>query len=534
MNGPDIRIGRVVSVTGSQVVALISDPEIANGAEPPPGLQIGSLVKMKTPSSIVFGMINGLDIPVPAIDSTKSEMKVAELEVVGEAVNGVNGTPPDFQRGVSVFPGLGDDVFAATPDDLSLVYVRPDSSNLRVGTIHQDSSLPAYVVTDDLLGHHFAVVGTTGTGKSCAVALILHRILDQNANAHVVVLDPHNEYAQAFGERAEILNPENLQLPYWLFNLEEIMEVVLGGEGDASGAESTILGELIQTAKQNFSGNEERTHYLTVDTPVPYSLEEITRLIDEEMGKHLGKPDNLAPYMRLKSRLNALERDQRYAFMFDDLLVRDNISEILSRIFRVPVNGKPITIINLSGVPSEILNVVVSLLCRLTFDIAVWSDRSLPIMLVCEEAHRYAPQDTALGFEPTKRALARIAKEGRKYGISLCVVSQRPAELAPSVLSQCNTIFAMRMSNRKDQTFVDSAMSETTPGLFDALSSLRNAEAIVVGEGVTVPMRMHFDHLPADQRPMSATASFSAEWQQDNDVGNLMDEIVDRWRRQSH
>ena len=199
MNGPDKRIGRVVSVTGSQVVALISDPETANGADPPPALQIGSLVKMKTPSSIVFGMISGLDIPVPAIDSTKSEMKVAELEVVGEAVNGANGAPPDFQRGVSVFPGLGDDVFAATPDDLSLVYVRPDSANLRIGTIHQDSSLPAYVVTDDLLGHHFAIVGTTGTGKSCAVALILHRILDQNANAHVVVLDPHNEYAQAFG-----------------------------------------------------------------------------------------------------------------------------------------------------------------------------------------------------------------------------------------------------------------------------------------------------------------------------------------------
>ncbi len=251
---------------------------------------------------------------------------------------GPTGAPPDFPRAVSVFPGLGDDVFAATPDDLSLVYVRPDSSNLRIGTIHQDSSLPAYVVTNDLLGHHFAIVGTTGTGKSCAVALILHRILDQNANAHVVVLDPHNEYAQAFGERAEILNPENLQLPYWLFNLEEIMEVVRGGGSDVSGAESTILGELIQAAKQNFSGNEERTHYLTVDTPVPYSLEEITRLIDEEMGKHLGKPDNLAPYMRLKSRLNALERDQRYAFMFDDLLVRDNISEILSRISRNSCN----------------------------------------------------------------------------------------------------------------------------------------------------------------------------------------------------
>ena len=175
---------------------------------------------------------------------------------------------------------------------------------------------------------------------------------------------------------------------------------------------------------------------------------------------------------------------------------------------------------------------VVSVVCRMTFDLALWSDRGVPTLRVCEEAHRYAPQDTALGFEPTKRALSRIAKEGRKYGVSLCVVSQRPSDLATDILSQCNTIFALRLTNRKDQEFVQSAMSESTVGLIDSLPSLLNTEAIVVGEGVSVPMRMCFNNLPEDRRPLSGTAGFAAAWQEDQQSDTFLEEIVDRWRRQ--
>jgi hypothetical protein len=218
--------------------------------------------------------------------------------------------------------------------------------------------------------------------------------------------------------------------------------------------------------------------------------------------------------------------------MFPGVTVRDNMAAILSRLFRIPVRGKPVTVIDTSGIPSEVLNVVVSLLCRMTFDFALWSDQTVPILLVCEEAHRYAPSEDKTIFEPTKRALSRIAKEGRKYGVSLCLISQRPSELAASVLSQCNTIFALRMSNQKDQDFLRAAMPESGIGLLDELPSLRNAEAIAVGEGVPIPTRICFDKLPDNGRPRSKTAPFSTAWTQEASSDQFLQNVVNRWRNQ--
>jgi DNA helicase HerA-like ATPase len=178
------------------------------------------------------------------------------------------------------------------------------------------------------------------------------------------------------------------------------------------------------------------------------------------------------------------------------------------------------------------LNVVVSVICRMTFDFALWSEGSMPVLLVCEEAHRYVPSDPNQGFEPTKKVLSRIAKEGRKYGVSLGVVSQRPSELSISILSQCNTIFALRLSSQKDQDFVRAAMAESALGLLDFLPSLRNAEAIAVGEGVSVPVRILFDELPSQNQPNSRTVAFSAAWSGDHSSAEFIAEVVERWRRQ--
>ena len=524
-----IRVGRVVSVSGSQVV-ILHERNGVNGTATKTALQIGTLLKMKTADSIVYGIVSGLSIPVPAAKQNDDEMEIVELEMLGESSDTAN-SKGAFQRGVSVFPSLGDAVFSATPEDLALVYACPEATTVRIGTIHQDQRLPAYVVTDDLLGRHFAILGTTGSGKSCAVVLILRAILAQHANAHIVLLDPHSEYAPAFGDAAEILTPDNLQLPYWLLNFDEMMEVVLGDEQQDHAATSAILNECIGTAKKQFLENSEDEFPITVDTPVPYRLTDLLQYIDDGMGK-LDRPEDTAPYLRLKARLNHLRSDKRFAFMFGGVSIRDNMADILSRILRIPVDGKPITIMDLSGVPSEILNVVVSVLCRLTFDFALWSERAVPILLVCEEAHRYAPQDTELGFEPTKRALSRIAKEGRKYGVSLCVVSQRPSELATGMLSQCNTIFAMRLSNQKDQDFVRGSIRETATGLLDFLPALHNGEAIAVGEGVPLPVRLVFDELDEAYRPLSGTASFSAAWSQDVESKSFIKDVVSRWRHQ--
>lgn len=536
MSEDEAALGRVVSVTGARVLAVRHRRSGGEpGGAPEPG--IGTLVKIMTPGSVVFASISRLDIPLPASDSAEVEQCRFEAEFLGEAL--VNG--PDrlaaFQRGVSVYPLLGDDVLATTSDDLAHVYAQPDDgddrANVAVGTLHQDRTLPAHLLTDDLLGKHFAVLGTTGSGKSCAVALILQAILDRHPEGHVVLLDPHNEYADAFADSAEVLDPDTIQLPYWLLNFEESVEVLIAAEGPEREAEAAILKEAILAAKDRFRGAGREAEPLTVDTPVPYRLGDLSRLLDEAMGK-LDKAESSAPYLRLKARLEALRADRRFAFMFPGLVVHDEMKAILSRILRIPVGGKPITIVDLSGVPSEILDVVVSVLARMIFDFALWSERSraLPVLLVCEEAHRYAPQDTGLGFEPTKKAIARIAKEGRKYGVSLCLVSQRPSELAASVLSQCNTIFALRMSNKRDHDFVRGVMPESALGLLDALPSLRNQEAIVVGEGVTVPLRLRFADLPADRRPRGGTAPFSALWRREGESEPFVAEVIDRWRRQ--
>ena len=525
-------IGRVVCVSGSQIITLL-DPHTFNGdAHSRAEIQKGRMVKMQTSNTSVYGLINGLSVPAPSNEGQESEISIVEIEVLGEveqeAHNGTNG----FKRGVSVFPALGDAVYLATPDDLARVYSRDEPAAMRIGAIHQDRSLPASIVVNDLLGKHFAVLGTTGTGKSCAVTLILHSILERHPNAHVVLLDPHGEYAPAFSDMAELLDPTTLELPYWLLNFEEIEEIVLGTGEPAADRPSAanILRDLILAAKRRYRRDDDGPP-ITVDTPVPYSLSDLIASIDEAAGR-LDKATKATPYLRLKARLRALRDDVRFSFMFGGISVRDNMSKILSRIFRVPVDGKPITILDISSVPWEILNVVVSLLGRLTFDLALWSDRAVPILLVCEEAHRYAPTSGGVGFEPTKRALARIAKEGRKYGVSLCLVSQRPSELAVEVLSQCNTIFAFRMSNQKDQEFVRGVMSDAALGLLDFLPSLRNAEAIAVGEGVSVPMRLTFDTLDETKRPRGATAAFSEAWQDGESAEGFLDSVVERWRYQ--
>ena len=199
----------------------------------------------------------------------------------------------------------------------------------------------------------------------------------------------------------------------------------------------------------------------------------------------------------------------------------------------MPVNDKPITILELTGLPTEIVNVVVSVLCRMTFDFALWSEGQVPVTLVCEEAHRYVPANPDLGFEPCKRAIAKIAKEGRKYGASLCIVTQRPAEIDPTILSQCNTVFALRMSNDRDQEIVKSAIADTGSGLLEFLSALGQREAIAFGDGVTLPVRIKFDELPKHCMPSSSTARFTEKWQKSVGDEGFLEGIVDRWRNSS-
>ena len=520
----------MIAVSAAQVIVLLETTRPDGPVRPPKPLEMAALVKIRTRASTVFGMVSGLRVPLPSVAAPEEDLKIVEVELLGETANIAAEEAAGFRRGVSTFPALEDAVYLATPEDLAQVYAPPREAAVAVGSIHQDKDIPAYLLVNDLLGKHFSIVGTTGSGKSCAVATILRSVIEQNPHGHVMLLDPHCEYAHAFTTEAIVLSPgDGLHLPYWLFNFEELAEIVCTPNQRAE--QYKILGEAVLAAKHAFFGKPSADRHISIDTPMPYRVSDLIRHLDNAMGA-LNRPDSVAAYQLVKTRLLALQHDARYSFMFGtSLTLRDEMSDILSQLFRIPVNGKPITIIDLSGVPSEILNVVVSVLCRITFDFAVWNEYQIPITIVCEEAHRYAPRDKDAGFEPVKRALSRIAKEGRKYGVSLCVVSQRPSDLAPSLLSECNTLFALRMTNQDDQDIIRGALPEASHGLMKFLPALRNGEAIVVGEGVSMPMRICFTPLPDNCRPMSATASFTTAWSRDLDDRSDVDQTIERWRR---
>jgi uncharacterized protein len=514
------RIGRVIAVSASRATVLLDWQEIVP-------VEMGNFVKMRTRLGTAYGMVSRLEVTGPGPEPAKNDFKIAEIEFAGE-IDQDGGDVASFRRGTSAYPTLDEPAWLATADDLQKIYARPETATASIGSIHQDTAIPAYILTDELFAKNFSIIGSTGSGKSCLVAAILAAVLDHAPNAHVILLDPHSEYANAFGERAAVLSPgDSLYFPYWLFNLDELSEIVLGSERPPDQAK--ILAEAVLAAKQSYFAKSGLDRRGTVDTPAPYRIADVLYFVDAAMGS-LNPPESIAAYRAVIARITALQNDARYGFVFSTrMTLRDELCDILAQLFRIPAAGKPVTILDLAGIPSEVVNVIVSVLCRLAFDFALWSTTSIPITIICEEAHRYAPRDKSLGFEGTKRALFRIAKEGRKYGVSLCVVSQRPSDLAPGLLSECSTMFAFRMTDQEDQVIVRSAAPESSYGLLNFLPALRTAETIAVGEGVSLPIRIRLTPLTAERRPKSATASFTEAWQSETD-GRRIEETVERWR----
>ena len=517
-------LGRVVSVSGSQMRAAVTTDQFAEDS-----IRVGKMIKARSAGCEVVGTISTAEFE----SHGSGERIVLVADLLGEIVPSADGTAR-FYRGVSHHPIPGVAVCSATVADLSTVYTRPSVSNVNIGTLYHDAARPAFVLIDELLAKNFAVLGAAGAGKSCAITLMLSAILTDHPNAHIIVLDLHNEYARAFEGQAELFTVDNLQLPLWLFDFEEAVgALVRGGTVEEQETQAIILKDAITRARRRHWSDAATP--ITVDTPVPFGAADLLRFIDEAMGR-FDNPDTSAPYLRLRTRLESLRSDRRYTFLFSDsVAIRDTLPSILGRLLRIPVNGKPMTIIDLSGIPSEITDVVVSLVCRLIFDVALWSDRQRlpPVLLVCEEAHRYVPADQPIGFGATARAITRIAREGRKYGVSLALISQLPSQLSAEVLSQCGTVFAMRLGHELDQRLMGTAMPDAARGMLAALPSMRTQEAIIFGEGVPLPMRVHFDDLPPEHRPRSDSAKFSGAWRDAPGDPEILNEGIRSWRNQS-
>ena len=526
-DGPEGQIGFVTEVSGFRLSCrLFEGTEGAREAGAYRAGQIGALIKIATPTTWAFGFIDNVSIEGASTDTASIRAR-AEIDLLGEAPVGQDA----FSRGITVYPVLGAPVFSASERDMSLIYETRNGATFPIGSLHQHPGKTAYLKSQEFFSKHSAILGTTGAGKSCALSIILRTLLKEHPHGHVVVLDPHGEYGAAFEDLAERITPDDLRLPYWMFGFDEITEVLCTREAVARSREAPILKEAIVAAKRDFLGITNNSVDLSVDAPTPYRMSDVRRHVADGMGKLL-KADTSQPYMRLMTTIDGLSRDRRYRFMFGGLTVRDEMAEILARILRIPVDGRPLTVLDISAVPSEIVNVIVSLLCRLIFDFAVWSDRdeAVPVLLACEEAHRYIPRDQSLGFEPTQRSIARFAKEGRKYGLSLCLVTQRPSELSETILSQCNTIVALRMTNREDQRFVRSLLPDDAAGLLNALPTLGQQEAILVGEGVSHPIRVRFADLEPAHRPKGAGTSFPQAWDTDSKDRQYLNKIVEKWR----
>jgi uncharacterized protein len=519
-------LGRVLSVTGSQaqVRLAVADSDVR--------ATVGKFLGIRAGEALVVGVITKI-----ALDAN-GEFATGALDMLGEIKDGDKG--PFFQRGVTEYPMIGDAVGLITPRELRLIFDMSGPGTIDIGTVQQDASIPACVNVDDMVRKHFAVFGTTGVGKSSGVSVLLRQILEARGDLRVFLLDPHNEYGHCFDDKAQVLSPKNLKLPFWLFNFEEIVDVFFRGRPGVD-EEVEILSEVIPIAKVIFQPtngqqtrrlvrNDPKSSGVTIDTPVPYRLEDLIRLIDERMGK-LENRAMWARYHRLITRIETARNDPRYGFMFDNANVGgDTMVETLATLFRLPPNGVPMTIMQLAGFPAEVVDSVASVLLRMAFEFGLWSDGAFPLLVVCEEAHRYAPADRTIGFGPTRKAVSRIAKEGRKYGVFLGLITQRPAELDATIISQCSTLFAMRMANDRDQAIVRSAVSDAAGSLIGFVPSLGTREVFAFGEGVALPTRLRFKQLDKRHIPHSeAVTRAHMDSAAGVDIGFLVS-VVERWR----
>jgi DNA helicase HerA-like ATPase len=525
-------IGRVSDISGSSsqiifsssalnALATLSDACLAMSG------QVGSQVKVRVGSTWLTANVR-----------TMREGKVngeveALVDFLGEGdEERLTGKLYNFRRGVTRYPMPGADVYPVSTDDMKQMYAADDRAHIEVGNVYPTKNVRGALFVDAMLGKHFALLGSTGTGKSTSAALILHRICELAPQGHIVMIDPHGEYASAFKTNGALFDVSNLAMPYWLMNFEEHCEVFLTSDGNERQRDADIFAKCLLAARSKNRASEGISK-LTVDAPIPYLLSDLVANISAEMG-NLDKVGDIAPFMRLKTKVEEIRNDPRYSFMFSGMMVADNMDSFLARIFRLPGDGRPISIIDVSGVPSEITSVVVAVLARMVFDYAIWSrnEPQRPILLVCEEAHRYVPSERTAHNSSVGKILGRIAKEGRKYGVSLGLITQRPSDLAEGVLSQCGTIIAMRLNNERDQAFVKAAMPEGARGFLDTIPALRNRECIMCGEGVAIPIRVSFDDLEPNKRPASADPSFAKLWTETGNEEDIISRVIKRWRAQ--
>lgn len=564
----EYRIGKVVGVTGEKVFISLIDYSDGDGTEegvpstmivnlpaedgPAPLLigQPGTFVSISLPSGKLLAMITAIDMR--EVPTSISEIKGAEAE--GESIieghkRLVSAVPVGtltsggiFERGTDVLPTVNSTAFAVSASTIHSVYQQYADGNFSLGHLSLIPDQLANINLDAFLSRHGAILGQTGGGKSWAVASFLQKIADFPQST-TVLFDLHGEYSAAFGSEADVISGADIELPYWLMNSEELLGLMVDRSESAAPNQIAKFKELLQKAKDDHPENKKLgLEKITIDTPVYFDFKEILdefRKLDTQMVPGASGREKQGPlfgqFSRLLMRVDSRLNDRRYDLIFHPktYVTSASMEDLFRRLLGEKEDDrKKLVIIDLSPVPFDVRNSIISLILRCLFDFAYWHRRvtkkSHPIAVFADEAHIYLNEHD-LNSKPARESAERIAKEGRKYGVSLTVISQRPREVSATILSQCNSFLCLRISNPDDQSYVKNLLPDSVRGITSMFSTLRRGECILLGESVMMPTRIRLD--PPNPPPHSEDTSFYSAWNEIPEELNVA-AVLDAWRRQ--
>jgi len=553
----NLEIGTVIEVDGTHIIAdldpMISDLSRVYGGIIYPIGQFGSIIKIHFGAKLIFGYVGRLRMKSEyerekgLASESGGTARIIEFDLFGEGEWSFDSGEwkLEFERGVTTFPLPQQKVYLTPRSELCFIYGERTGSTILLGEHVGSGDTPCFAEMNDLLGKHTAILGSTGSGKSGTVAAVLHSILDRGKEAghpkwhpQIVVLDPHNEYGTAFPSHVRLCTDENtLCLPYWLLNLQETIGLLIGKTEFVATSQANIVKTALLAARRDAAQTVTlKAEEINVDSPVPYTLERfIYHIINStDMPSQPSKQDS---WNSILNKLEVLKNDSRLSFMMKDW---DGTTDPLPMVVKQFIgDSDPVRIVDLSGVPNEVAGTASSAIARTLFSLKLWQSReereNNPVLLVCEEAHRYVPNRGEAQYEAAQDAIRRLAKEGRKYGIGLMLVSQRPSEVEATVLSQCNSWIVLRITNDSDRNHVQSVLPDSLAGLTKVLSGLRRREAIFVGQAAVLPSRILIRDLVKDGKPLprSQDIDFDKGWQSDPITNQNLSEVGKRWRLQS-
>ncbi|SFJ97347.1 ATP-binding protein [Methylophaga sulfidovorans] len=564
----DYRIGKIVGVSGERIyVSLVdySDGEGSGEGVPPTMIinlpmeqgptplligQPGTFISVGLPSGRLLTMITSIDMKES--NPLQSEIRTASAEghaIIEEHKRVASAVPVGtlspagtFERGTDVLPTVNSPAFAVSPSTINKIYKQYAEGTFSLGHLSLIPSQAANINLDAFLSRHAAILGQTGGGKSWAVASFLQKVA-AFPQSTTVLLDLHGEYSAAFGDEADVISGNDIELPYWLMNSEELLGLMVDRSESAAPNQIAKFKELLQSSKESNAENQKLgLEKITIDTPVYFDFDEILqefRRLDTQMVLGHNNKEKQGPlfgqFTRLLMRVDSRLNDRRYDLIFHPKTYATSASmeDLFRRLLgEQSKNRKKLVIIDLSPVPFDVRNSVISLILRCLFDFSYWYRRvnhsSYPIAVFADEAHIYLNEHDA-NSRPARESAERIAKEGRKYGISLTVISQRPREVSATILSQCNSFLCLRISNPDDQGYVKNLLPDSVRGVTSMFATLRRGECILLGESVMMPTRIKID--PPDPTPHSEDTSFYTEWNKEHVDINVA-AVLDAWRRQ--